>query len=68
MTDIETEVERDFKNGSWRKAFTGEPLKAAQNKPQKAYNWSKNAKEMRQNLLQYFISNEGSVDWQEKMI
>ena len=34
------------------------PLKAAQNKPQKASNWSNNAKEMRKN----------SVDWQEKMI
>ena len=54
--------------GETFKAFTGEPLKAAQNKPQKASNWSNNAKEMRKNLLQYFNSNEGSVDWQEKMI
>ena len=44
------------------------PLKAAQNTPQKASNWSNNAKEMRKNLLQYFNSNEGSVDWQQKMI
>ena len=68
MADNETEDEHDSKNGSWWKAFTGEPLKAAQNKPQKASNWSNNAKEMRKNLLQYFNSNEGSVDWQQKMI
>nr|CAD2206521.1 unnamed protein product [Meloidogyne enterolobii] len=67
MVDHETEVYRDLENGEWRNLLSGsEPLPSTQQIQNHARNWPVEAKMMRENLMNYFNSDIGSVAWQEK--
>ncbi|CAK5084960.1 unnamed protein product [Meloidogyne enterolobii] len=69
MVDHETEVYRDLENGEWRNLLSGsEPLPSTQQIQNHARNWPVEAKMMRENLMNYFNSDIGSVAWQEKMV
>jgi hypothetical protein len=67
MADSESSGSRDAENGAWRSSVT-ENLESSQTVSPHAVNWTNDAKEIRNILIEYFNSPEGSVPWQDNMI
>jgi hypothetical protein len=55
----------DESNGEWR--TNGTPAAFQKLRPNSKHNYSKSAKQMRENLTEYF-SGEGSISWQYERI
>ena len=65
LADHENIEEKDIDNGLWR--IIGNGLENSQQVQRHTFNYSNNAKEMRDKLVQYFVS-EGAVPWQDQKI